>query len=410
MSYPAAPLSDDVVAPSEQGATVDSARRSAGAGPRERPAWWRPLDDPGSSARFVERLVVRCAIRVALVALLTVVLALLVWRLRLLVLLLLVALFLAVLLNPAVRALVRRGLSRGSATGVVYLGGVASGAAVLYLLVHPVYGSATRFAKELPSLVRQAEHGKGQVGRLATRLHLLSFVQRHAPKLESIISKLGKPALSVGKSVVSGLVGAVTIAVVSFFVLLEAPKIFAGILRWLPAERARLARRIADDMARQVTGFMLGNLATSVIAGIAVYITLQVTGVPFAGVLAIWVGLVDFLPLVGGLLAGVPAVGVAFLHSVEAGVVTIVVFLVYQQLENHVLYPVVISRTVRLNPLWVLLSVLLGAEIGGVVGSTFGGLCGALMAVPAAGAVQVAGRAWIDYRAAARSIGSPSAE
>ena len=80
--------------------------------------------------------------------------------------------------------------------------------------------------------------------------------------------------------------------------------------------------------------------------------------------LAVWVGLVDFLPLVGGLLAGVPTVAVAFLHSIPAGIVTVVVFLVYQQIENHVLYPVIVSRTVRLSPLWVLLAVLIGAETG----------------------------------------------
>jgi predicted PurR-regulated permease PerM len=382
---------------------ADEAGKAA-AESRGGPPWWRPIEDPVGSSRFVERLVVRSAVRVAAIALVAVVLALLAWRLRLLVLLLLVALFVAVLLNPGVRALTRRGLSRGSATGIVYFLGVIAAAGLGYLLVHPIYASGTRFAKELPSLVRQAEHGRGQVGRLAIRLHLLRFVQSHAPKLESVISKLSKPALSVGKSVVSGLVGAVTIAFVSFFVLLEAPKIFEGTLRFVRPERAQLARRIADDMARQVTGFMLGNLATSIIAGIVVYITLLITGVPFAGVLASGVG------LVGGLLAGVPAVGVAFLHSVEAGIVTIAVFLVYQQLENHVLYPVVISRTVRLNPLWVLLSVLIGAEVGSVVGSTFGGLCGALLAVPAAGAVQVAARAWLETRGPGRAVSMPQPE
>jgi predicted PurR-regulated permease PerM len=106
-------------------------------------------------------------------------------------------------------------------------------------------------------------------------------------------------------------------------------------------------------------------------------------------VLSIWVGFVDFLPLVGGLLAGVPAVGVAFLHSLTAGIVTTVVFLVYQQIENHVLYPIIISRTVRLNPLLVLLAVLFGAELGNILASTFGAICGAIFSVPGAGVLQL---------------------
>ena len=364
--------------------------------PARRP-WWAPEEQP-DAARAIERVVLRSALRVALVALATVAVATLVWRLRALVLLLLVAIFVAALLDPVVRLLTRGRISRGSAVGAVYLVGLVATGALVYLFLHPIIGSATTFARELPGLVHQAQRGKGLLGRLVTRLHLLSFVKTHAPELESLISRLGKPALSVGRTVVSGVVSAATIIVVSFFLLLEAPRLASGILGSLRPEREELARRVVHDMIRQVTGFMLGNLATSVIAGLVVYVALQATGVPFAGVLAIWVGLVDFLPMIGGLLAGVPAVGVAFLHSVLAGVVTIVVFLVYQQIENHLLYPVVMSRTVRLNPLLILLAVLVGAEIGAVVGSTFGGLCGALLAVPGAGAVQVVARAALDDR------------
>jgi predicted PurR-regulated permease PerM len=148
----------------------------------------------------------------------------------------------------------------------------------------------------------------------------------------------------------------------------------------------------------QVTAFMLGNFATSVIAGVVVYVALSITGVPFASVLAIWLGIVDFLPLIGGLIGGVPAIAVAFLHSLTAGVVTIVLFLVYQQIENHFLNPVIISRTVRLNPLWVIVAVLFGAEIGNVVGSTFGAIVGAIFAVPVAGSIQVASSEYLAAR------------
>ena len=112
----------------------------------------------------------------------------------------------------------------------------------------------------------------------------------------------------------------------------------------------------------------------------------------------------DFLPLVGGLLAGVPTVALAALHSLTAGIVTLVVFLVYQQIENHILNPLVMSRTVRLNPLWVLLAILVGAELGDFVGSTFGALVGALLAVPTASAIQVLARdIWRHHAPARRS-------
>jgi predicted PurR-regulated permease PerM len=109
-----------------------------------------------------------------------------------------------------------------------------------------------------------------------------------------------------------------------------------------------------------------------------------VLGVPFASLFGAWVAMVDLLPLVGGLLAGVPTVAFAFLHSTQAGIVAAIVFLVYQQIENHILNPVIMGKTVRLNPMWVLIAVLAGAQLAGFLG--------ALLAIPLAGAIKVIGR------------------
>ena len=99
--------------------------------------------------------------------------------------------------------------------------------------------------------------------------------------------------------------------------------------------------------------------------------------------------LLDFLPLIGGALAGIPTVLFATAHSITAGIVTLAVFLVYTQVENHVLNPIVMSRTVKINPLLVLVSVLFGAEIGSLIGGFPGGFVAALLAIPIAGAIQV---------------------
>jgi predicted PurR-regulated permease PerM len=351
-----------------------------------------------------ERLVIRSALRVLLLTLLVLVLALLAWRLRVLLLLVVVSGFVAVLVNPFVRFLIKRGIRRTLAALIVYLLFVIIGAALGFVMLHPLYNSAIHFARVLPKLVRQAQHGRGAFGHLITRLHLASYVDKHAPQLEQAITHLSKPALEVGKSVVSGIVSLVTIAFMSFFIVIEGPAIFRAMLTLISPRRANILRKTADAMASQVTGFMLGDLATSVIAGIVLWVTLLVTGVPFAGVFAIWVALVDFLPLVGGLLAGVPTVGFAFIHSIPAGIVTVIVFLVYQQVEDHILYPIIVSRTVSLNPLLVLLAVLIGAETGEFLGSTFGAIAGAILAVPAAGSLQILAREYLrEHRGTADS-------
>ena len=342
--------------------------------------------------------IVRTSVLVLVSSVVVLALALLAWRLRVTLLLILIGVFVAALLNPFVRFLRRRGMRRGLAVGVVYLVIVIIALAFGYLIFHPLLSSANRFAHDLPTLVKQAQQGKGVVGRIIVKLHLENWVKTHVPNLESALSKLSKPAFAVGKTVVSGVTSIVLIAFISFFVLLEGPRSLHAALDWVDPRHAVRVRRILDAMGKEVTGFMIGDFATSIVAGIVVFASLRITGVPFATVLAVWVGLVDFLPLVGGLLAGVPTVAIAFLHSIPAGIVTIVVFLVYQQIENHVLYPLIVSRTVRLSPLWVLLAVLIGAETGNILGSTFGAIAGAILAVPTAGSIQVTARELLSNR------------
>jgi predicted PurR-regulated permease PerM len=156
--------------------------------------------------------------------------------------------------------------------------------------------------------------------------------------------------------------------------------------------------RVAGEVSRSVSGYMLGNLATSLIAGVVVFITLTILGVPFALLLGLWVAIVDFLPLIGGLIAAVPTVLIAWAgRSPTAAIITLIVFLVYQQVENHILNPVIMSRTVRINPLLVLIAVLVGADLGDLVGGIFGGFVGTLLAIPTAGAIQVVVReVWRD--------------
>ena len=120
------------------------------------------------------------------------------------------------------------------------------------------------------------------------------------------------------------------------------------------------------------------------------FITLLALGVPFPGLWALWVALVDFLPIIGGALAGHPGRAVrGRLQSAHRGHRRAVVFLVYTQIENHILNPIIMSKTVRISPLLVLISVLVGASLGDWVGGIFGGFVAALLAIPAAGALQV---------------------
>jgi predicted PurR-regulated permease PerM len=314
----------------------------------------------------------------------------LLFRLRDVVLLIAVAGFVAVLLNPMVVALQRWKVPRrGYAVAIVTVWAVAVFAGLAFAFGYPLVNGITHLANGLPSYVNKAQHGQGWIGHLIRRYHVQAWVQKNTAKIVALGAGLGKPALAVGKGAVSLLIALATIFILVLLLLLEGPKLRTSLLGAMSPERSAELSKVAGQVNRAVTGFMLGNILTSIIAGLVVFVTLLVMGVPYPLLWALWVALVDFLPMIGGALAGIPTVLFAAGHSLTAGIVTLVVFLVYTQVENHILNPVIMSRTVRINPLLVLLSILVAASIGSWIGGLFGGFVAALLAIPAAGALQV---------------------
>ena len=314
----------------------------------------------------------------------------LVYRLRDVILLIVVAGFVALILNPLVLAVqrwvVRR---RGWAVTVVTLLALLAFAGLALAFGYPLANGITHLADRLPGYVSSAEHGTGWIGHLVRKYHVQKWVVSNAPKLVSFGQGLAKPALTLGKGALSLVVSMLTIFILVLLLLLEGAKMRKAFLGLMSAERAERYSRVARQVNRSVTGYMLGNFLTSIIAGLVVFVTLMIMGVPFPVLWALWVALVDFLPMIGGALAGIPTILFAFTHSTTAGIVTLVVFLVYTQIENHVLNPVVMSKTVRVNPLLVLLAILVGASLGSWIGGVFGAFVAALLAIPAAGALQV---------------------
>ena len=313
-----------------------------------------------------------------------------IYRLRDVILLLIVSGFVALVLNPVVVALQRwRIPRRGLAVAVVTLLGLLVFVGLAVAFGYPLTNGITHLARALPSYVSDAEHDKGWIGHLVSKYHVQKWVASNVPKLVGIGQGIAKPAISVGKGAITLVIALATMFVLVLLLLLEGPKMRAGLLGLISPARAERYSAIARQVSRSVTGYMLGNLLTSLAAGATVLVTLMLLGVPFPVLWAVWVALVDFIPMIGGALAGIPTVLFAAGHSLTAGIVTLVVFLVYTQVENHILDPIVMSRTVRVNPLLVLVSILVGASVGDWIDGVFGALVAALIAIPSAGAIQV---------------------
>ena len=324
----------------------------------------------------------------------------LVYRLRDVVLLVLVAGFVALILNPLVLILQRYVVKRGLAVTLVTLLALLVFVGLALMFGWPLVNATTHLANKLPSYVASLQSGKGWIGHLATKYHVEQWVSQNAPKLVTYAQDLSKPALSIGKGAFAILIELFTIFVLVLILLLEGPRLRRGLLGLLSPAHAAEVSQVASEVNRSVVGYMLGNILTSIICGLVVFVTLFTLNVPFPQLWALWVALVDFLPMIGGALAGIPTVlFAAAAEGLTAGIITLVVFVIYTQFENHVLNPVIMSKTVRISPLLVLISVLVGASIGSWVGGLFGGFVAALLSIPAAGACR-----W----SSARRGGSPA--
>ena len=314
-------------------------------------------------------------------------------------LLLLVAGFLAVVLNPVVDAVQRRVSSRVVATAIVFTGGGLVAASVVLLFVGPLAPRFASFLHDVPEIVRRTQSGKGPVADVLRRLHMEDWMRDSLPGIRHAVGSWSGPGLRLAKDLLAGAAGLVLLAVLTFMMLLEFPRWSAAAMSALPPAAAGRMQRLAQEIGHSVSGYVIGNLITSAIAALVIGAALVVTGVPFALVFAVWVALVDLLPQIGGLLAAVPTVLFATLHSTRAGASVLAVFLVYQQVENHVLVPLVMSRTVRLRPVWVLVSVLVGAQLLALVG--------ALLAVPGAAAIQIVAQDLRRQRPSSSRLGVP---
>jgi len=321
--------------------------------------------------------------RVLLIVILVAVTLEVIWIARHVLAWVVVALFLALALDPMVGWIQRRGkLGRGPAIGVTYLVILIAIAAVGASFIPKLIDEVNGFVQALPNYVEDLTHGRGRLGFLETKYQVVEKVQDAvnnggAKKLLG----LSGAALSVTKSVITLIAATVTIVFLTFFMLLEGRDWVERVYSLFPEQSRPRWRRVGHDIYRTVGGYVTGNILISVIAGATMTVVLLIMGVPYAVALGLLVAFLDLIPLAGATVAGIIVTIVAFLHTVPAGIVVLIFVIVYQQVENHFLQPVIYGRTVQLSPLAVLVSVLVGAELAGILG--------ALAAIPVAGAIQV---------------------
>jgi predicted PurR-regulated permease PerM len=276
----------------------------------------------------------------------------------------------------------------------VFLGGLAATAGVALIFIPPLVNAVQDLVDRAPEYLDQLR--ETEVFRdLDERYGLLERIQEGIDTLPDQLGGAGA-AVDLAQTLFAGLIGALTVLVLTFFFLIYGARLRDQVVGALPAHQRARYMTVTEKMQRTIGGYVAGNLLVSLIAGVSAFIVLLAFGVPAALALATWVALTDLLPLIGATIGAIPAVIVAFFQGWPVGVAVAAYFIIYQQVENHAVQPIVMKRTTSLNPLIVLVAVLLGAELLGVLG--------ALVAIPVAGIIQILLQDFMDHRYGRRAI------
>ncbi len=294
------------------------------------------------------------------------------------------ALFLAVGLDPAVAWLHRRGLARGWAVFAIVLAVVVPVGAFLAAAVPPLVAQASGLQTELPEFISRLQQDNAIVRELDERFDVVERFKAMVSMEPASGSTAFGGVLGVARGVFSAFASTLTVIVLALYFLASLPNLKRTSYRLVPRSRRARFSLLADEVLARIGDYLLGNVVTSLIAGVVAFVFFTIAGVPYPLPLAVFVALADLVPLVGATIGSVVSVLVAFLVSVPVGIATIVFSFVYQQFENFVLAPRVMKRTVDVTPLTTIVAALIGATLLGIFG--------ALLAVPVAASIQIIGR------------------
>lgn len=292
--------------------------------------------------------------------------------------LVIVAGFLAVGLHPAVVRLQKLGLSRGLAVTVVALGGLLFGCGGLFAMIPPLINEGIELYNALPGYLQQLRES-GWIEQLNERYDVIDNLQNAltADNVTNAVSRL----FDVATIVFGQLFNLVTVGILTLYFLAAFDRLKEGAYQLVPASRRPRARLLGDAILAKVGGYMVGSLLIAGLAGATSLVFMVITGIPYPLALAVVVAICDLIPQVGATLGAIVLTLVGLTVSIPVGIAAIVFFLLYQQLENWVIYPRVMRRTTQVSDLAAILGVLLGAALLGVVG--------VLIAIPATAALQL---------------------
>ncbi len=283
-------------------------------------------------------------------------------------------------LDPVVGALVRRGWKRGRAALAVFAALFLAVVAIVIVTAGPLWDEITEFVNMLPEYwddLTSSEVFQDIVSAAGVEDTIRNALKELAAGLPDAASAL----LGIAGGVFGSILSLVTLTFLALFLLMERPNITAWLFGFAPPEAERRWSPVVEESISAVSQSLLGNLAISVVAGTVAFVSAWALGLPFPIVLAVITGFLDLIPQVGATIAAIILVAVALTVSTEAAIIMLVIQLIYQQVENYIVYPIVYRQAVELSPFTTIVAVLIASSILGIVG--------AILAVPFAAVIKI---------------------
>ncbi|MFI6761401.1 AI-2E family transporter [Micromonospora sp. NPDC050417] len=289
-----------------------------------------------------------------------------------------IALFLAIGLNPAVARLRKWGLAHGLAVTVVALTVLLVLAGGIFALVPPVVTQTGQFLEQVPTYVEELRRN-ATVNELVERYDLMDRIQA-AANPETIGQAVGG-VFGGAQFIFGAIFNVLTVLVLTIYFMSAFDRLKTLGYSLVPASRRQRVSLITDEILAKVGAYMVGALAIAVLAGLCTFVFAMIVGLAYPFALAVVVAVCDLVPQIGATLGAVIVSLVGFATDLPAGIACLVFFVIYQQLENYLIYPKVMERSVKVNDVAAIVAALVGVALFGVIG--------ALVAIPAMAAIQL---------------------
>jgi len=303
----------------------------------------------------------------------------LVWKILDIILILFVVLIITATLSPTIDWLSAKKVPRILSVILIYFLALAILGGAGYLILPPLIEQIKELAQDLPQILARITPSFSAVKEFYyQQSSYINLMQKPLETLSSQLATFSVNVFSTARGFFAGLGLAVMILVLTFYLLLDKNFLRNFLTSIIPEAQKDGVFSILHQMKIKWGAWMRGQLLLCLITGVIYYIALLILGIPFALSLAVWGGLLEVIPYVGPILAAIPAIIIAFFISPWLALAVLIFFILYQQLEGHILVPKIMQRAVGLSPVIVIVALLIGFKLAGILG--------AILAVPTAAA------------------------